>query len=51
MLADTDAQVSQIAGLLDYASTPPFTTAFRRWTGMTPLDYRQHRRETSVQEP
>ena len=41
LLADTDAPISRIAGYLDYGSTPPFSLAFRRWTGQTPLGYRK----------
>ena len=33
MLIDSKISVERIAGLLDYSGTPPFTTAFKRWTG------------------
>jgi AraC-like DNA-binding protein len=41
MLMDTSAPIARIAGLLDYASTSAFTTAFNRWTGQSPLHYRK----------
>lgn len=41
MLIQSSAPISNIAGLLDYSSTPPFTLAFRRWTGQSPLEYRK----------
>ena len=40
LLSESDIAVSSIAGLLGYASTSPFTTAVRRWTGMAPLAFR-----------
>lgn len=40
-LAGSDAPVSRIAGLLDYSATPPFTLAFKRWTGMSPVAFRK----------
>lgn len=43
-LLESNAPVSQIAGLLDYSSVPPFTLAFRRWTGTTPLAFRKQSR-------
>jgi AraC-like DNA-binding protein len=45
LLIESDMSVERIAGLLDYASNPPFTVAFRRWTGTTPLAYRKAERE------
>jgi AraC-like DNA-binding protein len=40
MLLESDAPVSRIAGLLDYSTVAPFTTAFTRWTGVSPRTYR-----------
>lgn len=40
LLADSDMPVASIAGLLGYAQTPPFTTAVRRWTGLSPRGFR-----------
>lgn len=45
LLIETDAPVSQIAGLLDYASPGPFIVAFQRWEGTSPLQYRKRQRE------
>jgi AraC-like DNA-binding protein len=44
-LEDSNISISRIAGLLDYASSAPFIAAFHRWTGMTPLRFRQLARE------
>lgn len=41
LLAETAAPMASIAGLLGYSQTPPFTLAFKRWTGMAPRDYRK----------
>jgi len=40
MLGDTDADVGQIAAMLNYADTSAFARAFRRWSGTTPSDWR-----------
>ncbi len=40
-LQESNASIAAIAGLLDYGSTPPFSTAFRGWTGQTPLEFRK----------
>jgi AraC-like DNA-binding protein len=45
LLVESDAPVERIAGLLDYASTAPFTTAFKRWTGQSPLAFRKSQRD------
>lgn len=44
LLVETEAPIANIAGLLEYASPSPFTVAFKRWTGMTPRDYRKQAR-------
>lgn len=43
-LRTSEAPVAHIAGLLDYSSTPPFTLAFKRWTGLSPLEFRKQAR-------
>ena len=40
LMRNSRAPVAHVAGLLDYASTPPFSLAFKRWTGMSPLQLR-----------
>lgn len=40
LLGESDIPVASIAGLLSYAKTPPFTTAVRRWTGMSARAFR-----------
>ena len=44
LLAKSETPVANIAGLLDYSATPPFTLAFKRWTGKAPLEFRKHAR-------
>jgi AraC-like DNA-binding protein len=44
ILAGSDASVARIAGLLDYSATAPFTLAFKRWTGQSPLAFRKAQR-------
>jgi AraC-like DNA-binding protein len=41
LLTNSLAPISNIAGLLDYSSIPPFSSAFKRWTGQSPLKYRK----------
>jgi AraC-like DNA-binding protein len=41
LLRDTGLQIQQIAESLRYASAANFSTAFRRWTGVTPSAYRR----------
>jgi AraC-like DNA-binding protein len=43
-LVESDAPVAHIARLLDYSATTPFTLAFKRWTGMSPLEFRKQER-------
>lgn len=40
LLCESEIPVAKLAGLLGYAQTPPFTTAVRRWTGMSPRAFR-----------
>jgi AraC-like DNA-binding protein len=44
LLRDTDMQVRQVAESLDFSSAANFATAFRRWTGMSPSEYRRQSR-------
>ena len=44
LLAETDIGVAQIAGLLDYAATAPFSLAVYRWHGVSPVALRHKRR-------
>jgi AraC-like DNA-binding protein len=44
LLRDTDMQVQQIAESLQFSSAANFATAFRRWTGVTPREYRRSAR-------
>jgi AraC-like DNA-binding protein len=41
LLRDTDMKVQQVAEALRFSSAANFATAFRRWTGMTPMAYRR----------
>lgn len=43
LLRGTRMQVQQIAARLYYSSAANFATAFHRWTGMTPTEYRRRR--------
>ena len=40
LLRHTDMPVGQIAEALHYSTAANFSTAFRRWSGMTPVEYR-----------
>lgn len=48
LLAESEAPMASIAGLLGYARTAPFTFAFRRWTGQAPRDYRKAMRQNTA---
>jgi AraC-like DNA-binding protein len=39
-LADRELPVSEIAWLLGYREVSSFTHAFRRWSGVTPREFR-----------
>lgn len=41
LLRGTSLQVQQVAESLHYSSAANFCTAFRRWTGVTPTEYRR----------
>jgi AraC-like DNA-binding protein len=40
-LLKTDLQITQIAGLLGYRDIAHFSLQFKRWTGLSPVDYRR----------
>jgi AraC-like DNA-binding protein len=40
MLKNPDLKIKIIAGMLDYATTQAFNLAFNRWTGMSPMAFR-----------
>lgn len=40
LIADTDLQMTEIAFLAGYSSLSTFSTAFRRWTDKSPMQYR-----------
>jgi len=44
LLRDTDLQVQQVAEALHFSSAANFATAFRRWAGMPPSEYRRRTR-------
>lgn len=44
LLLDTHLQVQQVAEALHFSSAANFATAFRRWTGLTPSEYRRAER-------
>jgi AraC-like DNA-binding protein len=41
-LCDSDLPISEIAWLLGYREVSSLTNAFRRWTGLTPRQFRSH---------
>jgi AraC-like DNA-binding protein len=47
-LENTDFRLEQFVYLLGYAETPTLVRAFRRWTGMTPIEYRRNRRRNAA---
>jgi AraC-like DNA-binding protein len=44
LLLETDMQVQQIAEALNSSSAANFATSFRRWTGMSPSEFRRRSR-------
>lgn len=44
LLAETDESVVQVALRVGYSSQSRFAEIFRRCVGMTPSDFRRHRR-------
>jgi AraC-like DNA-binding protein len=45
LLVESDIPVERMAGLLEYSATAPFTSAFKRWTGQSPLVFRRTERQ------
>lgn len=43
-LADTDLRLEQIAYLTGYSEPPALVRAFKRWTGTTPMQFREQHR-------
>jgi AraC-like DNA-binding protein len=43
-LANTRMKVEEIAWDCDFADVPSFRRAFKKWTGLTPVEYRQQQR-------
>ena len=41
LLEQSDQKLEDIARQLGYSNLPNFTRAFRRWTGITPGEYRR----------
>ncbi len=50
LLTESYAPIERIAGLLDYSSTPAFSLAFKRWAGMSPLQYRKKVRSNTARQ-
>ncbi len=48
ILSGSEAPIGNIAGILDYSATSPFTLAFKRWTGLSPLTFRRQARAPAV---
>lgn len=44
LLRDTNLQVQKVGESLQFSSAANFATAFRRWTGVTPSEYRRRAR-------
>lgn len=43
-LRETDHNVEEIAFLLGFSESPPFVRAFKRWKGVSPLEFRRAQR-------
>ena len=44
-LGETDFRLEQVAYLVGYSEPAPLVRAFKRWTGTTPMQYRNRRRD------
>jgi AraC-like DNA-binding protein len=51
LLARTDAKIIGIALDLGYSDHAHFTRAFRKWAGVSPLEYRRRHRPTNLPGP
>ncbi len=51
LLADSAAPVAAIGNMLDFTSPAAMTLAVRRWTGMTPSEYRIHAQSRADAQP
>jgi AraC-like DNA-binding protein len=49
LLRETNIDIRIIAESLHYSSNSNFSAAFRRWTGLTPSDYRNQSRGSSAE--
>ena len=45
LLADASRAVAEIAYLLGFSEPTAFHRAFKRWTGLPPMEFRQRRRQ------
>ena len=43
LLAQADIKISEVASELGYTEPANFIRAFRKWTGLTPCQFRAHR--------
>ncbi|CAL4867421.1 HTH-type transcriptional regulator VirS [Asticcacaulis sp. MM231] len=41
LLSDSQASIGAVANYLGYSTTAPFSTAFRRWNNMSPVEFRK----------
>ena len=44
-VAEPARSLDEVATLLGYAGARPFQRAFKRWMGITPLEYRNQRKQ------
>jgi AraC-like DNA-binding protein len=51
LLLDTEMQVQRIAESLHFSSAANFATAFRRWTGVTPTEFRRGQQRRLAKTP
>jgi len=50
LLRDTRLAIGTISLLVGYARTGPFSTAFKRWYGMSPKEFREQSRQVEEEE-